>query len=287
MRKLSLILLVAIFALSGCSTNPYAEISANEEAVISVDDKEYTRGQFYEALVSTNATALVTNKLIDMIYQEEIGDDSEIIAEVNDVIDQLKASDESYFNLYLSYMGYTSEEAYINDMMLFSKQDALVGKYIEDNYDSMIEEYQPKMVRMLQSSDKEAANTALELIKDGADFKEMVATYGNDNYTGEPQLIHNASTNVSGNALLAIQSYDSAQILDAVVVNVEGTLFNVIEIVDVDPISIKEDFIATLKQDDTIISEAITSFVRAGNFTVYDKNVYEALLESNPDFLDQ
>ncbi|MDD2591944.1 MAG: hypothetical protein PHP11_03805 [Erysipelotrichaceae bacterium] len=287
MRKLSLILLVAIFALSGCSTDPYAEISANEEAVISVDDKEYTRGQFYEALVSTNATALVTNKLIDMIYQEEIGDDSEIIAEVNDVIDQLKASDESYFNLYLSYMGYTSEEAYINDMMLFSKQDALVGKYIEDNYDSMIEEYQPKMVRMLQSSDKEAANTALELIKDGADFKEMVATYGNDNYTGEPQLIHNASTNVSGNALLAIQSYDSAQILDAVVVNVEGTLFNVIEIVDVDPISIKEDFIATLKQDDTIISEAITSFVRAGNFTVYDKNVYEALLESNPDFLDQ
>ena len=287
MRKLSLILLVAIFALSGCSTDPYAEISANEEAVISVDDKEYTRGQFYEALVSTNATALVTNKLIDMIYQEEIGDDSEIIAEVNDVIDQLKASDESYFNLYLSYMGYTSEEAYINDMMLFSKQDALVGKYIEDNYDSMIEEYQPKMVRMLQSSDKEAANTALELIKDGADFKEMVATYGNDNYTGEPQLIHNASTNVSGNALLAIQSYDSAQILDAVVVNVEGTLFNVIEIVDVDPISIKEDFIASLKQDDTIISEAITSFVRAGNFTVYDKNVYEALLESNPDFLDQ
>lgn len=288
MKKLLILALISVLFMVGCSTDdPYAGISENDSAVVTVDGNSYTRGQFYDALVSTNATALVTNKLVDMMYEDIIGDESVILDQVNEVLEQLKAGDESYFKLYLSYMGYTSEETYVNDMILFSKQDALVGKYIEDNYDQFITDYQPKMVRMLQTSDKDKAEEALALIKDGASFLETTTTYGNGNYNGQTQLIHNESENVSSNVLLAIQSYDEATILDAVVVNTEGTLFTVIEITDVDSTSLKDEFVSSLKQIDEVIDTAITSYVRAGNFTVFDKNVYDALNQTNPNFLDQ
>ena len=288
MKKLLILALISVLFMVGCSTDdPYAGISENDSAVVTVDGHSYTRGQFYDALVSTNATALVTNKLVDMMYENVIGDESVILDQVNEILEQLKAGDESYFKLYLSYMGYTSEETYVNDMILFSKQDALVGKYIEDNYDQFITDYQPKMVRMLQTSDKDKAEEALALIKDGASFLETTTTYGNGNYNGQTQLIHNESENVSSNVLLAIQSYDEATILDAVVVNTEGTLFTVIEITDVDSTSLKDEFVSSLKQIDEVIDTAITSYVRAGNFTVFDKNVYDALNQTNPNFLDQ
>lgn len=288
MKKLLILALISALFMVGCSTDdPYAGISENDSAVVTVDGNSYTRGQFYDALVSTNATALVTNKLVDMMYEDIIGDESVILDQVNEVLEQLKAGDESYFKLYLSYMGYTSEEAYVNDMILFSKQDALVGKYIEDNYDQFITDYQPKMVRMLQTSDKDKAEEALALIKDGASFLETTTTYGNGNYNGQTQLIHNESENVSSNVLLAIQSYDEATILDAVVVNTEGTLFTVIEITDVDSTSLKDEFVSSLKQIDEVIDTAITSYVRAGNFTVFDKNVFDALNQTNPNFLNQ
>ena len=288
MKKLLILALISVLFMVGCSTDdPYAGISENDSAVVTVDGHSYTRGQFYDALVSTNATALVTNKLVDMMYENVIGDESVILDQVNEILEQLKAGDESYFKLYLSYMGYTSEETYVNDMILFSKQDALVGKYIEDNYDQFITDYQPKMVRMLQTSDKDKAEEALALIKDGASFLETTTTYGNGNYNGQTQLIHNESENVSSNVLLAIQSYDEATILDAVVVNTEGTLFTVIEITDVDSTSLKDEFVSSLKQIDEVIDTAITSYVRAGNFTVFDKNVYDALNKTNPNFLDQ
>lgn len=288
MKKILILALIGVLFMVGCSTeDPYASISENEAAVITVDGSSYTRGQFYDALVSTNATALVTNKLVDMMYENIIGDESVILDQVNEVLEQLKAGDESYFKLYLSYMGYTSEETYVNDMILFSKQDALVGKYIDDNYDQFITDYQPKMVRMLQTSDKDKAEEALALIKDGASFLDTTTTYGNDNYNGQTQLIHNKSENVSNNILLAIQSYDEAAILDAVVVNTEGTLFTVIEITDVDSTSLKDEFVSSLKQIDEVIDTAITSYVRAGNFTVFDKNVFDALNQTNPNFLDQ
>ncbi len=288
MKKLLILALISVLFMVGCSSDdPYASISEKDSAVVTVDGNSYTRGQFYDALVSTNATALVTNKLVDMMYEDIIGDESVILDQVNEVLEQLKTGDESYFKLYLSYMGYTSEETYVNDMILFSKQDALVGKYIEDNYDQFITDYQPKMVRMLQTSDKDKAEEALALIKDGASFLETTTTYGNGNYNGQTQLIHNQSENVSSNVLLAIQSYDEATILDAVVVNTEGTLFTVIEITDVDSTSLKDEFVSSLKQIDEVIDTAITSYVRAGNFTVFDKNVFDALNQTNPNFLDQ
>ena len=288
MKKILVLALIGILFMVGCSTqDPFASISESDAAVVTVDGNSYTRGQFYDALVSTNATALVTNKLIDLMYENIIGDESVIIDQVNEILAQLKSGDESYFKMYLNYMGYTSEESYVNDMILFSKQDALVGKYIEDNYDQYFDEYQPKMVRMLQSSDKDKAEEALALIKDGADFIETTTAYGNGNYNGQAQLIHNFSTNVSNNVLLAIQSYNEPAILDAVVVNVEGTLFTVIEITDIDSTSLKDAFTTNLKQEDTVIDTAIASYVRAGNFTVYDKNVYDALNQTNPNFLDQ
>ena len=200
MKKILVLALIGILFMVGCSTqDPFASISESDAAVVTVDGNSYTRGQFYDALVSTNATALVTNKLIDLMYENIIGDESVIIDQVNEILAQLKSGDESYFKMYLNYMGYTSEESYVNDMILFSKQDALVGKYIEDNYDQYFDEYQPKMVRMLQSSDKDKAEEALALIKDGADFIETTTAYGNGNYNGQAQSIHNFSTNVSNN----------------------------------------------------------------------------------------
>ncbi len=287
MKKLLLVTLLSVLVLTGCSADPYADISDRDQAVVTIDNNSYTRGQFYDALVTSNSTVLVTNKLVSMVYENIIGDDEAINEQVTTIIDELKGSDNTYFQLYLSYMGYADEEAYAKDMTLFLKQDALVEKYLEDNYDQLFTQYKPKMVRMLQTSDSDNADTALALIKDGADFAATTVAYGNANYTGVPQLIHNKSTNVSSNVLLAIQSYNEATILDAVVVNSEGTLFNVIEITDVDSDSLKEAFIAELKQDQSVMKTALASFIRAGNFTVFDKIVFDALTSSNPEFLNQ
>ncbi|MPM86809.1 hypothetical protein SDC9_133901 [bioreactor metagenome] len=172
-------------------------------------------------------------------------------------------------------------------MILYLKQDALVRKYIEDNFDALVTKYQPKMVKMLQTSSQADAEAALAEIKAGADFAETTTKYGNGNYTGAEQLVYNTSTDVNSAVLTAINSYTAAGLMDAVVVNDEGTLYNVIEITSVDATAFKDTFIDTFASDDTMNSTALAYYVRKGNFTVYDEDVYNALSDSNPEYLDQ
>lgn len=287
MKKILLVILLCLLTLAGCSADPYADVSNADDAVISVDDTTYTKGQFYDAMISSDSATLVANKLVSMIYENIIGDDSDLIAQADETLANFKKATGDYFLLYLSYYGYSSEEAYYKDMVLYLKQDAIAQQYIDDNYDALVAEYQPKMVRILQTSSSDDANTALAAIKAGADFAETTATYGNGNFTGVEQLIYSTSADVSANVLTAINSYSEPGIMDAVVVNDEGTLYNVIEVTNTDASTFKDTFSSTLLNDLDITTTAITYYVRQGNFTVYDVDVYNALETANPDYLDQ
>ena len=287
MKKILLVILLCLLTLAGCSADPYADVSNADDAVISVDDTTYTKGQFYDAMISSDSATLVANKLVSMIYENIIGDDSDLIAQADETLANFKTATGDYFLLYLSYYGYSSEETYYKDMVLYLKQDAIAQQYIDDNYDVLVTEYQPKMVRILQTSSSDDANTALAAIKAGADFAETTATYGNGNFTGVEQLIYSTSADVSANVLTAINSYSEPGIMDAVVVNEEGTLYNVIEVTNTDASTFKDTFSSTLLNDLDITTTAITYYVRQGNFTVYDVDVYNALETANPDYLDQ
>ena len=288
MKKILSVVLLCLLTLAGCSSaDAYAEVSNADDPVLSVDDTVYTKGQFYDAMISSDSATLVSNKLVGMIYENIIGDDTDLIAQADETLANFKTATGDYFLLYLSYYGYSSEEAYYKDMVLYLKQDAIAQKYIDDNYDMLVTQYQPKMVRILQTSSSDDANTALAAIKAGADFVETATTYGNGNFTGEEQLVYNTSTDISANVLTAINSYTEPGIMDAVVVNDEGTLYNVIEVTNTDASTFKDTFSSTLLNDLDITTTAITYYVRDGEFTVYDIDVYNAIETANPDYLDQ
>ena len=287
MKKILSVMLLCLLTLAGCSADPYAQVSNADDPVISVDGTVYTKGQFYDAMISSDSATLISNKLTKMIYANIIGDDAALIAKADETLANFKTATGDYFLLYLQSLGYSSETAYYKDIILSFKQSAIAQKYINDNYDKLVAQYQPKMVRILQTSSSDDANTALAAIKAGADFVETTTTYGNSNFTGAEQLIYNTSKNISANVLTAINSYTEPGIMDAVVVNDEGTLYNVIEVTNTDASTFKDAFSNTLLSDLNITTTAINYYVKDGKFTVYDIDVYNALEKANPDYLNQ
>ncbi len=287
MKKLLTLTAIACstLALTGC-TDATAKLSDANTQVLKVGDTVVTKGEIYSSMFASAGQSIAYFNAMKEITANEV--------EVTDEMRETAESTLSYYQLmygdtftsYLESAGLT-EEDYINDNLIPSLQaNELVGKYIEENYDSLTTEYNPIQATVLAFSTLDNANAALSALNDGSSTAEEVAVEYESSTTGTTELITINTTSYDSELLTVIRSNspdDGWTFLNSS----DETTYYLVRVEDNNPENYKEDVISTLSAI-TAISDASTSYYfEKYNFVIYDIDLYNAMVESAPNAVVQ
>ncbi len=206
MKKKILGIMCALVMLTGCSKS--VKISNGDEVIASVDGKDFTANELYDAMKEQYGTSILINLVDSYIANQEIGDSEDASVYADSLISQYKLQYEQYgmnFSDALANAGYSSEDAFKKVLISDYKMNEVTKKYLKDEvsdkeikkyYDEKIsEELNVKHILIIpdvkdgateeEKSEAEvvAYNKAVDLInklKEGADFEKLAKENSQD-----------------------------------------------------------------------------------------------------------
>jgi foldase protein PrsA len=206
MRKKFLGIFCAMIMLTGCSKS--VKISNGEEVIASVNGKDITANELYNAMKDQYGTSILINLVDSYIANQEIGESEDAKVYADSLISQYKLQYEQYgrnFNEALTSAGYASEDAFKEVLISDYKTKEVTKKYLKDEvtekeikkyYDEKISEelnvkhilISPEVQENATDEQKKEAediafNKASDLIKklnEGADFEQLAKENSKD-----------------------------------------------------------------------------------------------------------
>lgn len=283
MKKL-IVLALSLLVLAGCS-DARAQLSDPNTAVFSVGDQSLTKGDLYSFMMARDAGYYAINEANRIIFDQEVPVSDQMRAEAEETLNSYRSMFGDSFTSYLQSYGFADEEDYLNNSLLLSIQSqALTEKYINENCDTLTARYSPKKIRLMQFTDETAANTALEALKNGADFAETASANGSSVSSEETVATTQSSyaTNV-----LAYLSVVTEPGLSEVIADDSAANFYIVQVTDTNPENFRDEVVSAIAAMSTISSESTIHYFEKYNFTVYDKTIYDQLSSNYSDYLVQ
>lgn len=220
MKKKILGIVCAMVMFTGCSKSP--KINNGEEVVASLNGKDFTANELYQAMKDQYGTSILINLIDTYIADQEIGDTDDAKVYADSLIAQYKLQYEQYgqnFADALANAGYASEDDFKKVLISDYKMNEVTKKYLKDEvtdkeikkyYDEKIsEELNVKHILIIpdvedgasdedkKAKEEEAYNKAKNLIKkldEGADFDTLAKENSDDTATsGNGGLINNVT----------------------------------------------------------------------------------------------
>lgn len=141
-----LILLCALFLITGCKNTP--KLENGQEVVVEIEGKQFTADDFFTELKEEYGTSILISLVDNYITDKEISDEEkkEAEKEAQAEYDQYYAYYGSDWNSFLSYYGYNSSDELLEDLVKNYKQTKVLNKYIKGNVitEEEINEYYEK-----------------------------------------------------------------------------------------------------------------------------------------------
>ena len=144
--KLSVITLLAALLLAGCG-NKIAKLTNGNDVLIQFGDTKITKDDLYHSMLTTDGGYTVINMANKMIVNLEIETTDELVAEAQEQIDTYKATLTDDWQTSLEKLGFENEEQLFEQILSSIKATKLVSKYVDENFDTLVEEYAPLMAK--------------------------------------------------------------------------------------------------------------------------------------------
>lgn len=206
MRKKILGIMCTMLLFTGCSKS--VKISNGEEVVASVNGRDFTANELYDAMKNQYGTSILINLVDTYIANEEIKDDEEASVYADSLVQQYKLQYQQSnmdFDQDLARAGYSSVDAFkevlisdykMNEVTKNYLKDEVTDKEVEKYYNEKIsEELDVKHILIAPevkdgatadekaSAETSAYNKAVDLIKkldEGADFEQLAKENSDD-----------------------------------------------------------------------------------------------------------
>ena len=199
--------LLAVLLVAGCGTK--VKLKDGKEVIASVTDKEITAEELFDTLKEKYGSDVLINMIDDYIIGKEIESDDEYEEKAKAQLDSMKSYYSNYntdWNQVLSYMGYQSDEKFLEGYIENEKKTDIVKKYLkeditDDEIDKYYEEeiygnYTVKHILVSVDSSKEdqeeakeeaynKAEEAIEKLNNGSSWSDIVKEYSDDDQTNE------------------------------------------------------------------------------------------------------
>lgn len=285
MKKNTAISLALLLLLSGCK-DATAALKDASSTVMKVGTQTVTKGDIYTIMNTYAGASQVVSDATKKITAIEVEVTDEMRESAESSLNMYKTIYGDSFNSYLENAGMT-EESYIEDYLIPGLQaDALTDKYIEENFDALVERYHPVKATVLQFTSLDNANAALSALKDGTMTPEEAAEEYESATSGTPEIITIENNTYDVMALALIRSATKDDGWSSVTSQTSGEVY-VIRVEENDASAMKDEVTSTFGSVADIDDQATAHYFEKYGFRVYDIDLYNALKDSNPGILTQ
>ena len=293
MKKNKIVLVLgAALMLGGCG-NATANISHGSDVIGTIGSTSITDGDIYGSLKSSSGYSYALTMIREQIFAREIEVTDEMRQQAQDEYDQYAEQYEAQdtgmtAEEYVIYLGYESVDDYINKVYLPNyEQQALNAKYMEDDNANFLEEYEPVKAQIIQTIDQDTASQALEALNNGDDFADVAEEYNDSTtYDGSEQIVTTQS-GLPTAVMTKLNDAEDGTLVNEVIADTTNGYYYVVRLVSKDYETIKDDIVEALQDNTTLTNDAMVYYLKKYNFTVYDVDIFNALRDSNPEYLVQ
>ena len=294
--KIALLSFITVALLAGCK-DATATVSNPKEMLIKIGNVTVTKGDVYAEMMKDDASNTVVNLALKQIANAEVETTDDIKKEAQSTYDDYKAQIESTgvdFETGLKQYGYASAEEFMDYCISTVKADRLLDKYIDENWDKLVEENKPVKAKMIwvdgsngmEDAQKEA-NEAIALLKSGVSFEEVSEKYNDRSAYAEEKLytLANNST-LDYNVLQFMLNTATPTLSEAIQANT-GSAYYVVQVTNTNINQMKDEFITAYKNMTNTRDTVFHNYFKAHKFTIYDIDVFNTVKANYPSYLVQ
>lgn len=283
MKKLVLSAIASLFLLAGCS-DAYTNVSDPNTAVLKIGEASVTKSEIYTGLLANYGAYYIIGDATETILDNEVETTEEMTTQVDSEIEQYKEMYGESFESILQMYGHKDEEALKKSILYNLKNKALIKKYIEENFESLVETYHPRYVSLLAFSNEDDAQKAVEEINSGKDALDVATELGSS-LSGEDDVVLNSLDNTLPNELISIimtSDVDSEYRL-AKLTNSDEVY--VLKVISITPEDFKDAVVTALSEQTTVTENVDSYYFSKYHFHLYDKTLMDIFKEQYSNYL--
>lgn len=278
MKKV-LIALACVCMLTGCAANKVL-VSDGDKVIFESDKTKYTKQELYDAMRYNEYTAIITNQIISKVAELEGVDMSEVDKEADE---RLKQMQDMYGAYYVQLETYYGGKDRLKDNILGTVcSEKLMTKYLESNFESLLENHQAIMMQVAYFDDIEVAKKVIAEIETGSTF-DIAAI--NNGFTSNPsQKVYLDSDTLPLEVKTYINSDEKTGVSDVINTQTSTTDANgqtvtssryyVINVIERDANNFKDEYIEKLAGT-LEAAEALNFFFEKHDIKFYDQRTYD------------
>ena len=285
MKKINILLVLLLaLTLTGCK-DAVAKLKDSNTVLFKVGNTAVTKGELYSYMSNSGGSNAISNAS-SIISKQEIEVTEEMKTSAKDTLEAYKAYYGDTFVKHLEQIGMTEEE-YVDEYLISSQLAAkLPEKYVEANFDSLIESYKPVKAVLIDFAEKVASDKALEALKkDDSDIKTIIEENGSTS-TGEEN-VYTIDSSSLDSVVRTVLNSSTAEDGWVQVENSDGSTYTLLKVIDHNSNNFKEDAIAAIANIATIQNDSTQYWFKKYNFHIYDKNVYDDVKANYSTYLVQ
>ena len=274
-------LMLSAMVLAGCSDG-HATISNANEKIFSVGNTTVTKGDVYSSLFNSIGSYVVISDATKAVLNANVPITDEINAEADETMSSYEAMYGDALDTMVASYGYKDAQDYRDNGVIPSIQaKALYEMYVTDNWDTIKQEKNPKKGVIISVSDADTAANVMNALNEGAELADVISEYSLS-HSGAEELIY-ADSDYPVEVMTMVNSATDATY--ATVTCSDGSIY-VLSVTQNDPEAIKEEVVADLALTEDIQVAALTHYIKAAGFKVYDRDLYDTIKLSYPEYLD-
>ncbi|MFV0479669.1 MAG: hypothetical protein ACK5LZ_03790 [Anaerorhabdus sp.] len=282
MKKL--LLIAAALLLVGC-TDANANLSDSSTTIFTVGNDTVTKGDVYELLVGRDAGYTVISVATKFILDQE----APVTDAMRTAADETLATFESlYGDTLLSVVqsgGFADiDDFYENNLLATEQLSELSRKYVDINFDTLVETHRPKKVRVFTFADEASAISAKTALESGTSAAEVVETYASESDGSETLVTTSSSLDT---AVLAYISEATEAEVSEVMMGASVESYFVVQVVEADAEAMREEVIETLIALSDVSTSSDLYYFDQYKFRIYDQAVYDLIEINYPDYIMQ
>jgi len=283
--KKTLSILAAVIALSsltGC-TDAVAKLKDKNSVLMTVGKTSITKGQVYTMMSTASGAYTAVTDASETVAAAEVEVTDDMKSEAESTLNYYKNAYGDSFATTLAQNNMTEDDLY-NNLILSSQIDALTKQYVTENFDDLVSQYTPIKAYVLDFASQDNANAALADLKNGKEPTAVVTEYSASTSTGVTQ-IYTTSSTLDSEVRAVITSAAPADGW-SMVPGTDGKYY-VVEVVENDASNMKDEVITALAGLSDMSTTAEEAYFKKYKFHIYDKPLYDAVMESYPNYIVQ
>lgn len=285
MKKLVMLLLCGGM-LVACSQSSYnVKVSNSDEVLVSTSEMSITKQGYFEYLLDQYGSNEVLNQALNTIADKEVTDTDAIEKLLQERIDDYAKYADGDIEEYAKSLGYDSKDDYVDKVLRLSvKVELLRNKYIEENLETLISEYQ---VTSFKKIIVEKESEALALIKESTSEEIFDQKLKNAGSKGEDAGIVTKESSLDDNLKTALEKL-SALKEDGVyseAIKLSDDTYAVVYVYNTNHQN-TQDIINTLTKITDLQDKITGVYLKKYNFEVHDKKIKADIKKLSSEYIE-